>query len=501
MDSFTILVSTITTLDVTIKVFKKVVSLVADGKNLSNELIAVSNDVTDFRLVLTAIEEAAVEERRLMASLNLGLDPGARTLAIEDITPAATIAAPNMIQRAHDKLLEISECVQKLLDIRDAKGWATVNESERLQRHQGDILAELLRQFHLANKNSGQERRLLENFAARGIEQAASSSNTGEPAFPVALITSGSSSDSPLEGRNYYDSYAINNGKASVCKFLLENGADPLMEDGENQQGDVIAVNLLLEHNADPNITTPSGMAPLHFVVEALTPTCIAPLLAHGADPLAVDHNRHTTLSFAVSCHDDEAYLLPIIQAGADLEAKTNYECTPLINAVSKDRVRAVKCLLDTGADINGIGQYGQSPVQYAVEFNSHACLRLLLDRGADCMVRCEEKGPTIIQIAVRHGDLKTVTMLLDAPMGFFADEDLEAESPDGFTIEECVQKRTNEEQIIGFPEAVLALIQKVTTPNEIGGHDAVSLVDGPVDEDVEDETEVEEDAVENLIT
>lgn len=267
------------------------------------------------------------------------------------------------------------------------------------------------------------------------------------------------------------------------------------------QRGDVIAVNLLLEHNADPNVTTPTGMAPLHFAVEALTPTCIAPLLAHGADPLAVDHNKHTTLFFAVSYHDDEAYLLPIIQAGADLEAKTNYDWTPLINAVSKDRVRAVKCLLDTGADINGIGQYGKSPVQYAVEFNSHACLRLLLDRGADCMVRCEEIGPTIVHLAVRHGDLKTMTMLLDAPMGFFADEDLEAESPDGFTIEEYVQKRMNEEMIMGFPDAVLALIEKVTAPDEIGGNDAIFLVGGHVGEDVEDENEVWEDAVESLIT
>lgn len=140
MDPFTILVSTITTLDVTIKVSKKVVSLISDGKNLSNELIAVSNDVTDFRLVLTAIEEATVEERRLLASLNSGLGPGARTLAIEDITPAATIAAPNMIQRAHDKLLEICEYVQKLHDIRDAKGWATVGRIRLLDRNRFKML-------------------------------------------------------------------------------------------------------------------------------------------------------------------------------------------------------------------------------------------------------------------------------------------------------------------------------------------------------------------------
>ena len=195
------------------------------------------------------------------------------------------------------------------------------------------------------------------------------------------------------------------------------------------QRGDAPAVNLLLESNADPNIATPTGMVPLHFAVEALTPTCIAPLLAHGADPFAVDQEMHTTLHFAVYNHDDEDYLLPIIQAGANLNAKITYDYTPLMFAICKGRIRAATCFLDHGADINLTGQYGQSPVQYAVEYNSHACLRLLLDRGADCTVLCEGPSPTLIHAAVQHGDLETVMLLLEAPMGAFNVEDLEVES------------------------------------------------------------------------
>lgn len=257
------------------------------------------------------------------------------------------------------------------------------------------------------------------------------------------------------------------------------------------QRGDAIAVNLLLEHNADPNLTTPAGMAPIHFAVEALAPTCIAPLLAHGADSFAVDHNKHTTLHFAVSYHDDEAYLLRIIQAGADLDARTDYDYTPLINAVSKDHARAVKCLLDNGADINRLGQHGQSPAQYAVDYNSHACLRLLLDRGADCTVLSED-GPTIVHAAVRHGDVRTVRMLLDAPRGILAVEDLEAESRDGLTIEEHVRQRMQEEPLAGFPEAVAALIEKVAAPDQVCGIE-------PVARAAEDGNDVWQDAVENL--
>lgn len=143
MDPLSILISTITVLEVTIKVSEKVVRLVFHGKNLSNELFSVLNDVTDFRSVLTAVEENAVEERRLMALINV--DPGPRILALEAIAPAATTAAPDMIQRAHEKLLEIGEHVQRLHSIRDAKGWATFRRVKLLETTRLDRLREELR--------------------------------------------------------------------------------------------------------------------------------------------------------------------------------------------------------------------------------------------------------------------------------------------------------------------------------------------------------------------
>lgn len=145
MDPLSILISTITVLDVTIKVSEKVARLLANGKHLSNELLSVSNDVTDFRLVLTAVEENAVEERRLMALATPAL--GSRTLSIEDITPAATAAAPDMIQRARDKLLEIDEHVQRLHNIRDAKGWATLGRIRLLETNRLSKLKEEVREM------------------------------------------------------------------------------------------------------------------------------------------------------------------------------------------------------------------------------------------------------------------------------------------------------------------------------------------------------------------
>ena len=264
------------------------------------------------------------------------------------------------------------------------------------------------------------------------------------------------------------------------------------------QRGDLPAVTLLLEHDADPNIATPGGLTPIHFAVEALTPTCIGPLLAHGADPFALDHGNHTVLHMAVSYHDDESYLLPLIRAGADLNAKTTYDYTPLIFAICKGRIRAATCFLDHGADINLVGQYGQCPVQYAVEYNSHACLALLLDRGADCTVLCDGPSPTLIHAAVQHGDLETIMLLLEkAPRGIFEVEDLEAESgAEGLSIEQHVRKRMEEESIVRFGEAVKKLVEKVVKPDWVEGVHEAPLV---LDSDGDDGEEVWVDASEDI--
>ena len=49
------------------------------------------------------------------------------------------------------------------------------------------------------------------------------------------------------------------------------------------QREDASAVNGFLEHDADPNIATPTDMAPLRHAADALT--CVAIHPAHGADP------------------------------------------------------------------------------------------------------------------------------------------------------------------------------------------------------------------------
>ena len=82
-----------------------------------------------------------------------------------------------------------------------------MNKNETRLRHQGNVLAELLLQLHIANRNSEQQQQALTGLAARGQRQVASSDEVGELASPRGLITTASLNDGHSSGeRSYYDS-------------------------------------------------------------------------------------------------------------------------------------------------------------------------------------------------------------------------------------------------------------------------------------------------------
>jgi ankyrin repeat protein len=260
-----------------------------------------------------------------------------------------------------------------------------------------------------------------------------------------------------------------------------------------SQRGDLSAVTALLSHNADPNLTTPKGMSPLHYASEALTPSCISPLLAHGADIHATDHALHTALHFACAHRDDAAYLSPLIGAGADVEVRTDYDYTPLIDALQRDSVASARYLLDHGASVDTRGQYGKTPLMYAVEYNSHACLRLLLSRNADWKLESEIRGPTVVHFVAEHADLETVEILnAYEEHGVFSLESLEMDVLGlevGMGIVGCVGRRLREEDGIGvgFREAFGALVEKVIDPRDLKAGELPEVWEDAVEEQVKE--------------
>ena len=67
-----------------------------------------------------------------------------------------------------------------------------------------------------------------------------------------------------------------------------------------------------------------------------------------------------------------------LLELGADINKKTIYGCTPLLNAAKKSQHKVMDSLLLRGAEYLPSSS-GQTPLDFAIENNSHHCLAVIL--------------------------------------------------------------------------------------------------------------------------
>jgi ankyrin repeat protein/beta-lactamase regulating signal transducer with metallopeptidase domain len=96
-----------------------------------------------------------------------------------------------------------------------------------------------------------------------------------------------------------------------VLEVLLDHGADPDAKDRYDWSllhyacGNVDLTKLLLDRGANPNVATPRGLTPLHFVADGGDKAVTQLLLGRGADVHAKDVDGHTPLSCAEDVDND----------------------------------------------------------------------------------------------------------------------------------------------------------------------------------------------------
>ena len=107
----------------------------------------------------------------------------------------------------------------------------------------------------------------------------------------------------------------------------------------------------LLSQTSDPNQKDAAGLTALIRSARAGTVPEVASLLRHGADP--------------------------------NLRGGVN-DWTPLMHAVHKNQIGAVRALLDGGAQVDSRGRSGETALMMAAGYGSTPLVELLLDRGAN---------------------------------------------------------------------------------------------------------------------
>ncbi|CAG0884545.1 unnamed protein product [Cyprideis torosa] len=167
----------------------------------------------------------------------------------------------------------------------------------------------------------------------------------------------------------------------SVTKVLLIHGAKPNVADKEgktplHEAQSSEAARLLIEKKADVNAKDRNSMTPLFIAVSHDLHSVAEVLLNHEADPNITAKDWLSPLHEARSSETAEL----LIRHGANLNAKTRARETPLCTATKNGCHSVVRFLLSHGASPNIVSLSGMSPLH---EVQSGETARLLLEHGA----------------------------------------------------------------------------------------------------------------------
>lgn len=190
-------------------------------------------------------------------------------------------------------------------------------------------------------------------------------------------------------------------------------GRTPLL--WASARGDAASVATLLSHGANPNILDKQLAPPVSYAADRDHALCVRLLLEAGAEPdpfLPNGYKGGSALNCAARNATDPLILKTLLDFGADIESCGVDGRTALIHAARMDNTAFVMLLLQYGADLNVSSTANQTPLTTAVINNSHNVLRLLLDRWAEYSECPRLKGPHLLQITALYADIKTMQIL-----------------------------------------------------------------------------------------
>jgi ankyrin repeat protein len=200
---------------------------------------------------------------------------------------------------------------------------------------------------------------------------------------------------------------------------------------------------LLVERGADVNAACDNGLTPLILAAADASGGMVSYLLANGADPqaaLTADftlkdrpvYEGFTALTVAAQGGDADA-VLPLILAGAGVNAPAKYGITPLMAAATAGQFEAVKTLVAYGAAVNArttltltVGKAstpkGTSALAMAAVGGFHEIVGFLIDNGAEVNAVDDEVKMDALFHAAEHGHMAVVKILVENGADVFAE-------------------------------------------------------------------------------
>ncbi|KAI9660882.1 MAG: hypothetical protein M1821_009209 [Bathelium mastoideum] len=196
--------------------------------------------------------------------------------------------------------------------------------------------------------------------------------------------------------------YAAWSGEAEIVQILRDPGATVDLQDHIGRTplhyaadcGYAKVVALLLDMGANPNIKTNVGFSPVQLAIWADSKSLTAhmderiktikALVSHGAD-LSVrspGKERRSCLFMAVERHS-RADLIRVLRDARpediDVCPRNKVNWTPLFEASQRGKTEIMTLLLEGGANVNAQTSKGETPLNVAVEHGALNAVKLLL--------------------------------------------------------------------------------------------------------------------------
>ena len=201
---------------------------------------------------------------------------------------------------------------------------------------------------------------------------------------------------------------AAAHGHVDVLSCLDQNGADVNTRSTDNNftplltasyNGHVNAVTFLMEHGADMDLQDKEGNTALHYALRRKFLDVAHKLLTLGANVNLQDKDSKTPLHHAISWRvlRRDTVLICLVKNGADINSRTNDNCTPLMIASKHNRVNAVTFLVEQGANMDLQDKDGNTALHYAIYNNSSKVARKLLTLGASQLHNTDRVTPLLL--------------------------------------------------------------------------------------------------------
>ena len=115
-----------------------------------------------------------------------------------------------------------------------------------------------------------------------------------------------------------------------------------------------------------------------------------------------------------IACYFDNSWrtISHIAESGGNIDARNQYNQTPLHVAVFSNDIVNVRHILRLGAGINAVDNDGKTPLMYAISSHSMTIVSILLRRGSDISIK-DNECDSAIHYAIQVSDMQLIEDLL----------------------------------------------------------------------------------------